>query len=126
MKQEESNFSPTTFNFRGIKMTNKKIQELHDKLGYYFDECKEKDLIIGNFIGWLLNESNLVEAGVINKNAERTYIIYTDEGNLALSHEDILNTIDTDLDMMDNEEERTWTVLRKDMTEEEINNLPVV
>jgi hypothetical protein len=45
-------------------MTNKKIQELTDKLSYYFDQCKEKDLIIGNFIGWLLNESNLVEAGV--------------------------------------------------------------
>lgn len=45
-------------------MTNKKIQELTDKLSYYFDECKERDLIIGNFIGWLLNESNLVEAEV--------------------------------------------------------------
>lgn len=67
-----------------------------------------------------------VEAGVINKNADRTYIIYTEEGSLALSQEDILNTIDADLEMMDNEEEREWRVLRKDMTEEEINNLPVV
>lgn len=57
---------------------------------------------------------------------EKTFIIYTDEGNLALSQEGILNTIDADLDMMDNEEEMTWTVLRKDMTEEEINNLPVI
>jgi len=74
-----------------------------------------------------LNNSSPVEPEVIiNKNAERTYIIYTDEGNLALSQEDILNTIDADLDMMDNNEEREWRVLRKDMTEEEINNLPVV
>ncbi|MHB8362724.1 MAG: hypothetical protein ACYDBX_03840, partial [Patescibacteria group bacterium] len=59
----------------------------------------------------------------LDKKDDKTFIIYTDEGNLVLSQADILNTIDVDLELMDNQEERTWCVVRKDMTEEEKNNL---
>jgi hypothetical protein len=54
----------------------------------------------------------------------KTFIINTDEGKLALSQQDILNTIDADLDMMDDGDLMNWEVMRKDMTEKEINNLP--
>jgi len=54
----------------------------------------------------------------------KTFILNTDEGKLALSQEDILNTIDADLDMMDNGDLMSWEVMRKDMTEKEINELP--
>jgi len=56
----------------------------------------------------------------------KTFIINTDEGKLALSQQDILNTIDADLDMMDDGDLMTWEVMRKDMTEKEIDNLPVI
>ena len=65
-----------------------------------------------------------IDAWTKEGNGDDTFIIDTDEGNLVLSQADILNTIDTDLDLMDNGEQRTWTVSKIDMSKEELNNLP--